>query len=106
MSDGYRLRLNPSYEFLGMTKNESQLDIATGRLISAIQKEWGAELGESNAEFSENVLDAAHDLRQAGSPKAIKELLQNRNVSQFLGELWVRRHPPVKVAIQSLEELL
>lgn len=89
-----------------MTKNKSQLDIATGRHISAVQKEWGAELGESHAEFSENVLDAAHDLRQAGSPEAIKELLGNRDVSQFLGELWVRRHPSVKAAIQSLEELL
>jgi len=89
-----------------MKKNKSQLDIATGRLISAVQKEWGAELGESHAKFSENVLDAAHDLRQAGSPEAIKELLGNRDVSQFLGELWVRGHPSVKAAIQSLEELL
>ena len=36
--------------------------MATGKLISVIQKEWGKELGEPRAELSENVLSAAHHL--------------------------------------------
>lgn len=87
-------------------KEKSRLAAAAGKLISAVQKEWGQELGEGCADFSENVLDAAHTLLQAGSSEAIRDLLGNRNVSQYLGELWVRRHPSVKAAIQSLEELL
>jgi len=75
-------------------------------LISAIQKEWGRELGESNASVSEAVMELAHELLQARSAENIKSILGQRSVAEFLGELWVARHPAVVQAIQGLEEAL
>ena len=89
-----------------MPKNRSEVERAAGKLVSAIQKEWGNDLGETHAEFSEDVVNSAHNLLQAGSADGIRKLLGARNVTQFLGEIWVRRHPAVKSAIESLEALL
>lgn len=89
-----------------MSKNRSEIERAAGKLVSAIQKEWGNDLGEIHAEFSEDVVNSAHDLLQAGSVGEIGKLLGPKNITQFLGEIWVRRHPAVKSAIESLEELL
>lgn len=89
-----------------MPKNRSEIEQAAGKLVSAIQKEWGNDLGEIHAELSEDAVNSAHDLLQAGSTEEIRKLLGTRNVTQFLGEIWVRRHPAVKPAIEYLEALL
>lgn len=89
-----------------MPKVKSELQRAIGKLISAIQKEWGEELGGMSAEFSENVMDAAHDLLQAGSEDKIRELLNGRSVQQYIGDIWVRKHPGVDSAIREVENLL
>ncbi len=89
-----------------MPKKKTELQKAAGKLISAIQKEWGDMLGEENAEFSENVMDAAHDLLQAGTSEKIKELLGAMTIKQYLGEVWVQGHPKVKPAISALEDQL
>ena len=89
-----------------MPRKKSEIQKATGKLISAIQKEWGDSLGEPNAEFSENVMDNAHDLLQAGSVEGIKKLLGPMTVRQYLGEVWVQAHPNVKPAILAVEDLL
>lgn len=89
-----------------MAKKKSDFQKAAGKLISAIQKEWGDELGNSNAEFSQNVMDAAHDLLQAGSTEKARELLGAMTVRQYLGEVWVQAHPSIKPAISAIEELL
>lgn len=89
-----------------MPKEKSELKRALGKLISEIQKEWGDELGERGAEFSENVMDSAHDLLQAGTVDGVKALLAGRSVRQYLGDLWVRRHPHVETAIGVVEDLL
>ncbi len=91
---------------LNMPKMKSEVERAAGKLVSAIQKEWGHDLGEAHAEFSENVVNSAHDLLQASSADGIRELLGARNVTQFLGEVWVRKHPTVRPAIECLEALL
>jgi len=89
-----------------MTREKSDYQKAAGKLISAIQKEWGDELGETKAELSEKVMDAAHDLLQAKSVEGAKELLGSLTVRQYLSEVWVQAHPRVRPAIQVLEELL
>ncbi len=52
-------------DFCNMPKKKTSIEIATGKLISSIQKEWGEELGESNVEASEDVMDRGHNLLQA-----------------------------------------
>lgn len=89
-----------------MTKKRSDFQNAAGKLISAIQKEWGDELGNPNAEFSEKVMDAAHDLLQAGSAEKARGLLGSRSVRQYLGDVWVQAHPGVKPAILALENTM
>jgi hypothetical protein len=89
-----------------MPKNKTELQKAIGKLISNIQKEWGYELGESYADFSEDVMNAAHDLLKAGTADNIKSILGSRTLKQYLGETWVQKHPEVKLIIESIELLL
>lgn len=89
-----------------MVKIKSELQKAAGKLISTIQKEWGEELGNSNANFSERVMDAAHDILQAGSAEQARELLGALTVRQFLGDVWVQSHPEVIPAILAIENAL
>ncbi|MDI9240525.1 hypothetical protein QLQ15_16595 [Lysobacter sp. LF1] len=89
-----------------MPRLRTPYEKAAGKLISAIQKEWGAESGLSTADFSEGVMDAAHHLLQARTPEAAARLLSSLTVGQYLGELWVRRHPAVTPFIRDVEALL
>lgn len=89
-----------------MPKAKTDIQKAAGKLISAIQKEWGEALGEDHAEFSEDVMNAAHDLLQAGTKERMRDLLGSLSVKQYLGEVWVQGHPSVKPAITALEEKL
>ncbi len=82
------------------------IETAAGKLISAIQKEWGKELGESSAEVSEDVMDKGHDLLQAAKKNKVTDVLEGLSISQYLGELWVRKHPSVKKYITALEKAL
>lgn len=89
-----------------MPKKKSEFQKAAGKLISAIQKEWGGEFGCTTAEFSENVMYAAHDLLQAGTREKANELLGSMSVRQYIGDVWVQAHPSVKSAIAALQEQL
>ena len=89
-----------------MPKHRSESEKAAGYLVSAIQKEWGNEVGESSSAISEAVLELAHELLQAKSAGNIKRILGQRAVAEFLGELWVARHPAVTPAIRGLEDAL
>ena len=86
-----------------MPKEKSDLEKAAGKLISAIQKEWGNELGESTAEVSELVMNKGHDLLAGAKNGTLLKVLNGGSVTQFLGETWVRSHPSVKNSIESLE---
>jgi len=86
-----------------MPKDKSDLEKAAGKLISAIQKEWGNELGESSAEISELVMNKGHDLLAGAKDGTLLKVLNGVSVTEFLGETWVRRHPSVKESIKSLE---
>ena len=89
-----------------MARKRTGLQKAVGKLISAVQKEWGEELGEPHAEFSEDVMDRAHDLLQAGTSEEVRKILGPRTVSQYLGEIWLQGHPNVKQFVAAFEELL
>ena len=89
-----------------MGRSRTESEIAAGKLVSAVQKEWGQYLGEPGAEVAEEVMNLAHELLQARSAQAMSKILGDRSVTQFLGETWVLRHPSVNRAIRNLEATL
>ncbi|MBA4501698.1 hypothetical protein [Marinobacterium marinum] len=89
-----------------MASRKTELEKAAGKLILAIQKEWGNELGESVAEVSEDVMNKGHELLLASKQREVHCVLGGLNVTQYLGELWVSRHPEVKKFIVQFEREL
>lgn len=89
-----------------MPKKKSPLEQAAGKLISAIQKQWGNDLGETTAEVSEEVMGKGHNLLQASTRNEVSKVLCGLTVTQYLGELWVRRHPSIKEYIENFEREL
>ncbi|TLM73431.1 hypothetical protein ACONUD_02720 [Microbulbifer harenosus] len=89
-----------------MRREKSESEKAAGKLISAIQKEWGEEIGTPQADHSEEVMGRAHGLLQARTAESMRSLLKEKTVTEFLGEFWVRRHPLVKPAIIFLEKAM
>ena len=76
---------------------------AAGKLISAVQKEWGRELGETQADESELVMNNAHNLLQARTASNMLELLAEESIAEYLGISWLRDHPNVIDAVRALE---
>ena len=89
--------------WLNMPRKKSKLEKAAGKLISSIQKEWGLQIGEPSAEQSELVMNLAHDLLQARSAAAMREVLGSISVKEYLGVSWVQSHRSTELAIQELE---
>lgn len=90
--------------FAPMTRSRTPLEAAAGKLIAAIQKEWGNEAGEPQSAESESVMHAAHELLQAASKfGSIVSVIGSGSVSAFLGEQWVQAHPGVLPYIAVLE---
>ncbi|MDH5354953.1 MAG: hypothetical protein OEY09_10965 [Gammaproteobacteria bacterium] len=89
-----------------MAKKKSPLEAAAGKLISAIQKEWDNEMGEPEAEESENIMHKGHDILKAARNNNISSILNGMNVTQFLGDIWVHKHPNVKQSIANFEAVL
>lgn len=89
-----------------MPRARTPLQVAIGRLISAIQKVCGTELGEPYAEFSHDVMSRAHLLLQAGDKEQVVKTLNGLSLPQFLGEIWLRKHQEIKPFIASVESCL
>ncbi len=89
-----------------MPRLRSEEEFAAGKLISAIQKEWGKEQGKKAADITEEVMGLAHDLLNARSSEKMLALLGSRTLSEYLGELWVVRHPSVLPVITQLESAI
>ena len=89
-----------------MPKEKTQLESAAGKLISAIQKEWGEEAGEPEAEISEEVINKGHDLLAGAKNNNVKSVLNGMSVAQFLSDLWVQKHPNVMQSIAIFEAAL
>ena len=80
------------------------LEAAAGKLISAIQKEWGEEAGRPESAVSEEVMHASHALLQAATREgSIASALGARTVAEFLGAQWVHEHPKVWPHVRALE---
>ncbi|MNR27791.1 hypothetical protein D3C85_1450780 [compost metagenome] len=87
-----------------MTRSRTPLETAAGKLIAAIQKEWGIEAGGPEAAASEEAMHAAHGLLQAASKfGAIESVIGSSSVATYLGEQWVQAHPQVLPYIEALE---
>ncbi|MFS2166012.1 hypothetical protein [Variovorax sp. Varisp62] len=87
-----------------MTRSRKPLEAAVGKLIAAIQKEWGNEAGEPESAASENAMHAAHKLLQAASKLgSIESVIGPGPVSTYLGAQWVQAHPRVLPYIEILE---
>lgn len=89
-----------------MPREKSESERAAGRLISAIQKEWGHELGEPQAEQSELVMGRAHELLQARSAVSMLNILGSKSVAEFLGESWLQSHKGIEASIYELESAI
>jgi len=88
-----------------MPRTRTPLEVAAGKLISAIQREWGAEAGDPASVASEQVMHASHELLQAAKVGSIESVIGSGSVSEFLGKQWVNAHPNVCPYIEALEDL-
>jgi hypothetical protein len=89
-----------------MTKKRTEIEAAAGRLICAIQKEWGKELAEPVAMASEEAMNKGHDLLQAATGKEVQKILNSQAVMDYIGRSWVEKHRSVLPAIEALEEAI
>jgi len=89
-----------------MPRSRSPLEIAAGKLIAAIQKEWVAQAGEPEAPHSEQVMDLAHELLQVACREGnLTAALLGQNLADYLGAAWVQDHPAVLPHIARLQAL-
>ena len=88
-----------------MPRERTAVEAAAGKLVSAVQKEWGTELGTPSAEIGDHALGRAHELLQAAKAGTLSALLGSGGVADFLGALWVKRHPAVLPVVRELESL-
>ncbi|WP_444915933.1 hypothetical protein [Microbulbifer sp. TRSA007] len=89
-----------------MARIKSESEKAAGKLISAIQKEWGVEIGEPCSGASEDVMDLAHNLLQARTSKGMEKILNRLSLQEYLGFEWVEKHPGVVPAIEKLRQAM
>lgn len=87
-----------------MPKVKCAIEIAAGKLISAIQKEWNKEAGEPESEYSEEIMHKSHNLLRAAKSSEIKMLLNGKTVSEYLDANWVESHTSVIKYITDLEK--
>ena len=99
----YKLRLNLALCAFTMSGHKTKSSKAAGKLISAVQKEWGRELGETQADESELVMNNAHNLLQARTASNMLELLAEESIAEYLGVSWLRDRPNVIDAVRALE---
>ena len=86
-----------------MPRNKTECEKQAGKLISAIQKVWGAQAGEPEADDSERVMDLAHELLQAQDANKMSKHLSGKSVAQYIGEIWLQKHPEVKPIVNQLD---
>ena len=79
------------------------LELAAGKLIFAIQREWNAEAGGPGGAESEEVMHSAHALLKAARAGSLARVLAGATVSAYLGRSWVNAHPRVWPYAQVLE---
>lgn len=86
-----------------MPRTRAPLEIAAGKLISAIQREWSDEAGDLSAPASEEVMHSSHALLAAAKAGSLVSVIGSGTVSEYLGEEWVKAHPRIWPHIQVLQ---
>lgn len=89
-----------------MKKECTAIEVAAGKLISAVQHEWVTEAGTPEEQLGEYVLYRAHHLLQAAKAGSLSETLASYGVVGYLGAQWVGQHLSVMPMIKELELLL
>lgn len=84
-----------------MPKERTPVEVAAGKLISAIQKEWLEHSGEPASEISEEVMHTSHELLLAAKAGSV-ERMSVRSITELLGPTWVQAHPRVVPYIAAL----
>ena len=82
-----------------MPRKRSPVGIAAGKLILAIQKEYGEAIGNPDAAVAQKVMDRARTLLQAAQIAGVSSLLDGRSIVEYLDPVWVETHPSVKPSI-------
>jgi len=90
-----------THALYAMPRKRNPVGIAAGRLILAIQKEWGEVSGEPDAALAQKVMDRAHTLLQASRTASVSNFLDGRSVVEYLDPAWVEMHPSVKPSIDA-----
>jgi hypothetical protein len=80
-----------------------QVEALAGKLVLAVQGEWGRDLGEPIAQESEEAMYLSHKLLQAAKAGSIGTALGTATVAEFIGSPWVAQHPNVAPHIEALE---
>jgi len=84
-----------------MPRNKSPVEVAAGKLILAIQKEWGEVTGTDEANDAYEVMDRAHDLQMAAHRGSLDTLLSGKSVVSYLGVSWLANHPSVRPSLEA-----
>jgi len=79
-----------------MPRIKSEEEQLAGKLISAIQKIWGDQAGELEAELTESKMGLGHDLLKARNSTEMKVVLGGKTVMQLLGEEWLKKYPLIR----------
>jgi hypothetical protein len=87
-----------------MPRVRNQQELLAGQLVLAIQKIWNAQAGEPEAEESEQVMHASHNLLQAAKQGTLPKLLLGKHVVSYLGEEWFQRNSSALQAANELQE--
>ena len=78
-----------------MPKNRSNLELAIGKLVVAVQQVWNDECGLPEAEASLSVMYRCHSLLQAVKSGDLVYFLKGRTVAGYIGGLWLDSHREV-----------
>jgi len=99
---GAHLKLTESSE---MPRRINTLAVAAGKLILAIQKEEGHDIGP-DAVATSLVKSRAHTLQHAAHNHCVPALLSGRSVVAYLDAAWVEKHPAVKPSVDAFASQL
>jgi len=88
-----------------MPKNRTESAKAAGKLIKEIDRERmeQTELGIVDEEKMESKLGHAHELLQAQTATAMINVLGNKSVRQYFGNLWLKTYPAISAAADTLQ---
>ncbi|GLQ99395.1 hypothetical protein [Dyella mobilis] len=89
-----------------MPRDRSDLELAIGKLIVMVQREWQEECGDPEAKESLSVMYRCHDLLRAAKADELKDFLNGRSLAGYLGGLWLGTHPNVTPSVEAVAKAM